>query len=93
MRGAEEGEPFLAHNCENAVQGLCRDLMTGGMLALREAGYRVVTTVHDEIIAEVRRGDNVRGVEHAASVMCRLPAWAAGFPLRAEGHLAARYSK
>jgi DNA polymerase len=33
---------------ENAVQGLCRDLLADGMLDLEDAGYPLVLSVHDE---------------------------------------------
>jgi DNA polymerase len=78
---------------ENAVQGLCRDLMVRGKHRLREEGYRVITSVHDEIITEVRIGSNQHSVEDAVRLMCELPEWANGFPLAAEGKRAARYVK
>lgn len=74
---------------ENAVQGLCRDLMAGGMLRARAAGYRVVTTVHDEVVVCAPVGTG--SVEHLTALLCELPAWAEGFPLAAEGWRDARY--
>lgn len=78
---------------ENAVQGLCRDLMTAGMMRLEADGYEVITTVHDEILVEVRVGAPHHNTDHAIGLMCQLPAWAEGFPLRAEGRRGRRYEK
>lgn len=76
---------------ENCVQALCRDLMAGAMLRAEAAGYHVILTVHDEVVAEVPRGFG--SVEEFESIMCELPAWAEGFPLKAEGWRDTRYHK
>lgn len=78
---------------ENAVQGLCRDLLVAGVRRLRAAGYRVVTSVHDEIICEAPTGDPRFSVAHANQLMCALEPWATGFPLSAEGRRGSRYRK
>lgn len=80
---------------ENAVQGLCRCMMTAAMLALEEAGYPVVMSVHDEIICEVADEDLMSGksIEQMVEIMCRVPAWAKDFPLKAEGKQGKRYGK
>jgi DNA polymerase len=80
---------------ENAVQGLCRCMMTAAMLALEEAGYPVVMSVHDEIICEVADEDlmNGKSIEEMVEIMCRVPAWAKDFPLKAEGKQGKRYGK
>ena len=38
---------------ENAVSGFCRDLLANAMLNLEAAGYPIVLSVHDEVVAEV----------------------------------------
>lgn len=75
--------------CENAVQALSRDLLVYALFNLERAGYPTVGTVHDEIISEVTSGS----LEEANAIMCQLPAWAAGFPVAAEGWRAKRYRK
>ena len=40
------------HLTENAVQGLCRDLLTDAKLRLLDSGYKVIFHVHDEIVTE-----------------------------------------
>lgn len=37
---------------ENVVQGLARDLLVSAMFKLEEAGFPIILTVHDEIVAE-----------------------------------------
>jgi DNA polymerase len=76
---------------ENAVQAICRDLMVLGLLRLERAGYEPITTVHDEIICEPEIGHG--SPDEMCALMCELPAWAADFPLAAEGKRARRYSK
>jgi DNA polymerase len=77
--------------CENAVQGLCRDLLVDATWTLELCGYNPVTLVHDEIIAEPARGHG--SVGEMCELMSELPAWAAGFPLSAKGTRGVRYRK
>ena len=72
---------------ENAVQAIARDLMVYGMKQAVEAGFPIIGTVHDEIIAE---GDAMGDFEN---IICQLPDWAEGVPLAAEGYIARRYRK
>lgn len=78
---------------ENAVQGLCADLIAHAMLALEAAGYPVILSVHDEVICEVPLADASKSIEEMQQIMCRLPSWAAGFPLASEGKEGRRYGK
>lgn len=77
--------------CENAVQAICRDLLTHAMLNLESVGYSIVLSVHDEIIAEVIEGFG--SIDEFKRIMCRLPNWASGFPVAAEGWRAKRFQK
>jgi len=68
---------------ENIVQATARDIQWHGILALEAAGYPVVLHVYDEDVAEVPEG---RGsVEEFERIMSTMPAWAAGWPIRAKG--------
>jgi DNA polymerase len=80
---------------ENAVQGLCFDLIDHAKQNLRRAGYDVLLSVHDEIIARLTHRRIAEGatLDEMLDIMCRLPEWAAGFPLKAEGKKGRRYSK
>lgn len=55
-----------------------------GQCPVEHAGYPIVLSVHDELITEVPDTDEYSSDE-LCELMCDLPDWAIGFPLRAEG--------
>jgi len=69
---------------ENVTQAVARDVLAHGMLQADPAGYRIVLSVHDELICET---DDVSSatVENLAGFMSRNPPWAEGLPLAAAG--------
>ena len=76
---------------ENVVQAIARDLMTHGMACAVDAGYQILTTIHDEVVSEVPQ--DFGSVEEFERVICTLPGWAKGVPLVAKGYSAQRYQK
>lgn len=68
---------------ENAVQATARDLMAQAMLRLEAAGYPLILTIHDELLAEVPEGHG--SVEDFVRIMTIIPPWAVGCPVTAEG--------
>lgn len=68
---------------ENIVQATARDIQWHGILALEAAGYPIVLHVYDEDVAEVPEGFG--SVEEFERIMSTMPAWAAGWPIRANG--------
>lgn len=77
--------------CENAVQGTARDLLVEAMFNLEASGYETVGTIHDEILSELTA--SYGSMEEAQEIMCRVPAWASGLPIAAEGWRGMRYRK
>ena len=77
---------------ENACQAVARDVLAHGMLAAEAAGYEIVLSVHDEIIAETPDTE-LYTVNALAAIMATPPAWAEDMPLAAAGFEAARYRK
>ena len=68
---------------ENICQRVARDIQWHGMRNLERAGYPIVLHTYDEDTAEVPLGFG--STEEFESCMNGLPAWAAGWPVRAEG--------
>ena len=75
---------------ENITQAIARDCLAESMLALDEAGYSQLFTVHDEDIVETENHDALPEIE---AIMGRDIAWAPGLPLRADGFSTTYYMK
>ena len=75
--------------CENETQAGCRDLLADAMLRFDDIGLPIVMHVHDEPVLEVASLTD----DTVEAVMCKVPEWAAGFPLAIEGHRGKRYRK
>lgn len=77
---------------ENITQALCRDLLAVALVEVDAAGWPIVLHVHDEIVTEVPNTPEYT-VDKLSELMCKLPSWAEGFPLAAEGDELMRYAK
>lgn len=73
---------------ENVTQAVARDILVEAMLNLDRHNRPVVGHVHDEVLVE---GDF--DLEGIVKLMTRVPSWAEGLPLDAEGFTTARYRK
>lgn len=77
---------------ENICQAAARDVMAENMQRIEDAGYAIVLTVHDEIIAEAPDTPEYNA-DHLAALLCANPPWALDMPLAAAGFEAYRYKK
>ena len=77
---------------ENIVQAVARDLLANSLMNLHREGFVINFHIHDEVILEVPE-DSGRTLEEAVSIMCRLPGWAEGLPLNADGFESHYYKK
>jgi DNA polymerase len=76
---------------ENIIQALSRDVLAQGKLNLDEAGYKIIGSIHDEVLLEVdKEHDCLTEVDR---LMCDMPTWAYGLPLETEGMIEKRYRK
>lgn len=70
---------------ENVVQALARIIVFDQLLAV--AGkYRVVLTVHDEIVACILQNKTLEAVQFVTTIMNTAPSWAATLPVACEVH-------
>ncbi|MCX7749193.1 MAG: DNA polymerase [Clostridia bacterium] len=75
---------------ENIVQAIARDLLAEAMQRLNAEGFRIVLHVHDEVVAE---DENPGELEKMCEIMGRVPKWADGLLLRADGFVCDFYKK
>jgi hypothetical protein len=80
--------PVVVHNC---VQALCRDILAEATIRLEKAGFPIVLHVHDEVVAEVPKGE--RTLEEFEEILVQVPQWADNFPISAAGWVGERYRK
>ena len=73
---------------ENIVQATSRDILMNAMRTLRCCS--IVAHVHDEVIIEA---DPRISLDAVCEQMARVPAWAEGLLLRADGYICDFYKK
>ena len=78
---------------ENVVQALARVIIAEQMLKIHDAGYRIVTMAHDEIVIVAKKKDAEKALDFMIKTMSTPPDWAPGLPLAAEGDFDTNYSK
>ena len=83
----ELGGTYGGRLVENITQAVARDFLVEAMLRIENAGYRIVLTVHDEIVAENEKGS----LEEFENLMSEIPAWGKGCPIKVAGWVGPRY--
>lgn len=76
---------------ENITQATARDIMAAAMLRCEPAGYPLVLSVHDELVAEPVK--EFGSVDDFVRIITTIPSWAKGCPIKAEGWRGDRYKK
>ena len=76
---------------ENITQAIARDLLVHSMWNFEQAGLEIVSSVHDEIIAQFPTG--TWKLHDVLAVMNRKPQWAEGIPVVSDGFISTRYRK
>jgi hypothetical protein len=85
---------FFGKFVATVVSGTARDLMAHAMLQVAAAGYDIVLTVHDELVAEIDDGGSRVDREHElVRLMTQAPPWADGLPIVADVRCGKRYIK
>ena len=77
---------------ENCTQAFARDVLAHNMPAIEAKGYRIVLSVHDELLTETPDTDEYSS-DTLAAHMSTVPPWAEGLPLAAAGFETTRYRK
>lgn len=76
--------------CENIVQACSRCILDRSMFRVENAGYPLILTVHDELLAEVRR--EFGNPDHFAEVMSQKEDWYADLPVSVAAWEGDRYA-
>lgn len=77
--------------CNNLTQATARDCMADAMFRMRDAGYQIRMTVHDEVVAEMPEG--VGSIKEVEQLMGTPIKWADGLPLKGAGFESHYYKK
>lgn len=75
---------------ENIDQATACDLMVAAMLRAEKRRFKVMITVHDEIVASSKKAGRLKEFE---DLMAEIPPWARGLPVKVKGFESFRYRK
>jgi DNA polymerase bacteriophage-type len=87
----EKSSTYGGRLVENTIQAIARDFMAAAMLRLEDAGYEIVLSVHDELVAERDLGEG--DLAEFEGLMADLPTWGDHCPIKAAGWRGVRYRK
>ena len=83
-------ETFGGKLVENITQAVARDCLAHVMLRLHDLGIHTVFHVHDEVVCQVRKKEDLALIEECFSDG---PEWAEGLPLKGAGYTCPYYYK
>ena len=75
---------------ENITQAVARDVLAYALTNLEARGFKVVLSIHDEVVVTAPMDASVDDINN---IMSLVPPWAKGLPLKAEGFESAYYKK
>lgn len=75
--------------CEHVVSSTARDIMLNSMKNMEEAGFPILTTIHDEVWASAEPNRD----KEFADTMCQLPVWAGDMVVTVDAMSGHRYLK
>ena len=75
---------------ENIVQGMCRDILCEHIGDLYERGFKVITSIHDEVPIEITPQNSI---DEIIMIMTRSPSWCPDLPIRISYKIGDRYAK
>lgn len=97
-QGMEQGsrkwgrlETYGGKLVENIVQAIARDCLAAAMLRLKEAGYKIIMHIHDEVVMEVPDGKG--SLAEVTKIMSKNEPWEAGLIKTADGFEGQYYMK
>jgi DNA polymerase len=76
---------------EQATQATARDIMRDSMLSMASNGFKILFTVHDELVVEAPTGEKTE--KDVLAMVRTVPSWATGCPINAECERVVRYKK
>ncbi len=85
------GHTYGGSLTENVCSAIARDFMASAMQALEDRRYRVLFSVHDEVLSERKKGRGT--LEEFNEIMTTLPNWGIDCFLKVEGWQGDRYRK
>lgn len=91
--GWQDSETYGGKLTENLTQAIGRDCLEFALDNLKQAGYRVVFHIHDEVVIERHTNTPETDLEEVRRIMSQPAPWAMGLPLNAEGWVGQFFTK
>lgn len=92
-QGWQDSETYGGKLTENLTQAIGRDCLEFALDNLKQAGYRVVFHIHDEVVIERHTDTPEADLEEVRHIMSKPAPWAEGLPLNAEGWVGEFFTK